>query len=160
MRDRRTRVQRQPDLRDYARGARALERRCSAVGAAFGTTGSRALPGLLLHGGTGGWRRVESKVKINVKGSGQECPLHTSKSKIKGGAVGARGSHPCAKDAQEWGIRCDFYLRGIKIKINVNVKGGGRGRPLHTSNVKVKSGAAGVRGSHLSQKTRKMGHPL
>jgi hypothetical protein len=28
------------------------------------------------------------------------------------------------------------------------------------NNIRVKSGAAGVRGSHLSQKARKMGHPL
>jgi hypothetical protein len=28
------------------------------------------------------------------------------------------------------------------------------------NNIKVKSGAAGFRGSHLSQRARKMGHPL
>jgi hypothetical protein len=57
--------------------------------------------------------------------------------KIKGGAAGGRGSHSCAKDAQEWGNLCDFGLRGIKIKIKIkikiNVKGSGRGRPLHMS---------------------------
>jgi hypothetical protein len=45
-----------------------------------------------------------------------------------------------------------------------NVKGSQRACPFHTGKVKssinVKTGTAGIRGSHLSQKTRKMGHPF
>ena len=46
-----------------------------------------------------------------------------------------------------------------KIKVRTNVKGNGQECPFHTGNVNVKGNAAGVRDSHLSQKTRKMGHP-
>jgi hypothetical protein len=36
----------------------------------------------MMAGGLGAWlrRRAESKIKIKVKSSGQECPLHTSAS--------------------------------------------------------------------------------
>jgi hypothetical protein len=51
-------------------------------------------------------------------------------------------------------------LGGPKVKSSIKVNGSGQECPLHTGNVKVKSGAAGFRGSHLSQRTRKMGHPL
>jgi hypothetical protein len=60
------------------------------------------------------------------------------------------------------GARSTFVRAfGVKVKIKVNVKGNGQECPFHTgkSNSDVKNGAAGVRGSHLSQKTRKMGHP-
>ncbi len=58
----------------------------------------------------------------------------------------------------ESGVKVD-----VKGNIKVNVKGNGQECPFHTckskSNINVKNRAAGVRGSHLSQKTRKMGHP-
>jgi hypothetical protein len=45
----------------------------------------------------------------------------------------------------------------------VNVKGNGQECPFHTGksnvNSNVRNGAAGVRGSHPSQRTRRMGHP-
>jgi hypothetical protein len=77
---------------------------------------------------------------VSAKGSGRERPLYT------GSGLG--------------GFR-------IKVKVKVKVKGNGQECPFHTGksksninvNVNVKGGAAGVRGSHLSQKTRKMGHP-
>ena len=58
-------------------------------------------------------------------------------------------------------------IRGIwsnvKIKVRTNVNGNGQEYPFHMGNVagniNVKADAAGVRDSHLSQKTRKMGHP-
>jgi hypothetical protein len=45
------------------------------------------------------------EVKIKVKGNGQGCPFDTGKGNVnvKNGAVGVRGSHPCAKNAQGWG---------------------------------------------------------
>jgi hypothetical protein len=47
-------------------------------------------------------------------------------------------------------------------KIKINVKGYGQECPSHIGkgNINVNSGTAGFRGSHLSQRTRKMGHPL
>jgi hypothetical protein len=47
------------------------------------------------------------------------------------------------------------------FKIKVNFKGNGQECPFQTCKSKgsIKSGGAGVRGSHFSQKTREMGHP-
>ena len=54
--------------------------------------------------------------------------------------------------------------RKVNSKIKSNVKGNGQECPFHTGNIntnsKINSYAAGVRGSHSSQKRRRMGHPL
>lgn len=51
-----------------------------------------------------------------------------------------------------------------KIKGSAKIKSNGQECPFHTSNIKtnikVKNGAECVRGSHSSQRTRGMGHPL
>jgi hypothetical protein len=61
-------------------------------------------------------------------------------------------------------VNVKIKVRGkALIKIKIKGKGVGRECPTHTSNVngkiKGKGGATDVRGSHLSQKTRKMGQP-
>jgi hypothetical protein len=50
----------------------------------------------------------------------------------------------------------------INGKSKINFKGNGQERPFHTSegNVNVKNGAACLRVSHFSQRTREMGHPV
>jgi hypothetical protein len=50
-------------------------------------------------------------------------------------------------------------LRHPKATPKSTSKASGQECPFHTGNVNVKANAAGVRDSHLSQKTRKMGHP-
>ena len=61
-----------------------------------------------------------NEVKINVKGSGQECPLHTCNASgninVKTGAAGVCGSHPCAENAQGWGTLGVFEDRKSKSK--------------------------------------------
>ena len=63
------------------------------------------------------------------------------------------------KGREKWGTPSDKGGGEVKVK----VKGNGEGvrSTGHVNiNSNVKTGAAGVRGSHLSQRTRKMGHPL
>jgi len=64
------------------------------------------------------------------------------------------------KRRERWGTPPDEGA----VEVKVNVKSNGQECPFHTgkskSNINVKNRAAGVRGSHLSQKTRKMGHAL
>jgi hypothetical protein len=61
-------------------------------------------------------------------------------------------------------VRAVGAIRGIESHVKINgrptSKANGQECPFHTGNVNVKANAAGVRNSHLSQKTRKMGHPL
>jgi hypothetical protein len=59
----------------------------------------------VLNGIEQGRRKINGKIKVNVKGNGQECPFHTGNRNVnvKNGAVRVRGSHPCAKNAQGWG---------------------------------------------------------
>jgi hypothetical protein len=52
----------------------------------------------------------------------------------------------------------------IKVKDRIKVKGSGQECPFHTcegkGNINVNTNAARVRGSHVSQKRRNVGHPL
>jgi hypothetical protein len=50
------------------------------------------------------------EIKIKVKGNGQECPFHAGRVKInfKSGAVGVRGSHPCARARKDGGTLRPF----------------------------------------------------
>jgi hypothetical protein len=51
-------------------------------------------------------------------------------------------------------------LNPLNLKSKTNVKGNGQERPFHTGKIDTRNDAARIRGSHLSQRTRKMGHPL
>jgi hypothetical protein len=66
----------------------ALKRRSFTVVSAFGTTERRALPGC-----AGPVDRVTGS-KIKIKGSGQECPLHTGNVNFKGVRCGLRSVPP------------------------------------------------------------------
>jgi hypothetical protein len=98
---------------------------------------------------------------------------------IKDGAAGVRGSHLSQKTRKmghplwwncrrvAWVLRRESpALRATPLPQYDNGAAGslalrhGLSRALPVGRVGIKDGAAGVRGSHLSQKTRKMEHPL
>jgi hypothetical protein len=62
-----------------------------------------------------------------------------------------------------WG-RVSVCLKAYPDTKILKIKSNGQECPFHTSNIKtnikVKNGAECVRGSHSSQRTRGMGHPL
>jgi hypothetical protein len=69
----------------------ALKRRSSTVGRLFGTTKVVPFPVMPSRKHRQGGRKINDKIKINVKSSGQECPLHTCN--VKGKRAGAPAPH-------------------------------------------------------------------
>jgi hypothetical protein len=81
------------------------------------------------------------RVKINVKGNGQECPFHTSqvKSNVNSGCCRRLWFPPFAKDAKDGAPSSDEGTDKVKSK----VKGNGQECLSHTGKVNVKGERCG-----------------